>query len=190
MINMKLNNSILVGIIFLLIITVSCNRYIDKVKKETKTTIMQGDLVFYPDSNILIYRSNVGLKAGQEVYQPKSFKVEIPKKLKHYFISNSQNFSFVYDDDQIVSISIDLVNPGNTLEKIYQPSEEEIKKYIQKNSNIDDSKFNIANIEYLSNRRHQMINRGSASILLYNIKEENMVGFTNALKRFEFLTQN
>lgn len=173
--------------IFLLQVIVSCNHYIDAVKKETKTPIMQGDFTFYPDSNILIYRSNVGLKADHEVYQPKPFKVKIPKKLKHYTFSNSQNFAFFYDDNQVVNIHIDLMNSDNTIRKTYTPNEEEIREYIQKNISSDNSKFNISNIDYISNRRHQMINKGNASILLYNIKEQNIITFTDAVKGLEFL---
>ncbi len=55
-----------------IIVLQSCNRYIDK-SVGSVVPVQQGYMQFYSDSNILEYRSNVGLTRIQEKIYPKSF---------------------------------------------------------------------------------------------------------------------
>jgi hypothetical protein len=171
--------SFLISVLFL---TSSCNHYIDRVT----APVNQGYLTFYPDSNILIYKSNVGLVMDKEKYSPKSFYTRLPKGIKWYEMENSQTFRFYYANAQVILISIDLFNAPNKIDTSYIPMHEEINKLIMSASSTN-KKFNINRIGINEARKQIIIKKEAATILLYNIKPENLETFRATLESLEFL---
>lgn len=165
----------------------SCNKYIDTTKSKRETKILDGSFVFYPEQNILTYRSKVGLSKDSEVFYPKSFEVPLPKKLLHYQFSNSQDFYFFYNDNQTVYIKIDLERKSKGLDTLITPTKQEIAAFIKDNNFSQRDRYNINKIEFDDARKQMLIKRGAATILLYNIKEKNQDIFLKKLDEFKFL---
>lgn len=174
-------------LLFLLFIGVSsCNRYIDKAKRERKMPVMQGSFNFYPDSNVLIYKSNIKLKMDSYVYDPKPFYAKLPKDLKWYSVA-STTFVFYYNKNQIVAILIDIYNPEIIQDTIYVPNDDEIFTITTRTNPGSNKKYQIWRPETKRRRRHLIIKKDAATILLYNILPKNYNSYVNSLKQFRFL---
>ena len=171
----------------MLIATSSCNRYIDKATTERKLQIMEGNFTFYPDSNVLIYKSNVKLTMDTEVYAPKSFYTKLPKGIKWYEMENSQVFRFFYNKEQVVLINIDLRDSLTKVDSSYVPAREEMSKFVAGNASPSNRKFDVNKIELNKSRKQLIIKRDAATILLYNIEPKNYDSFVTFLKEFTFL---
>jgi len=184
---MKLISSVVFGLLLLLLFQASsCNHYIDKVTGERKMQIMQGSMTFYPDSNILIYRSAVGLRMDSEILKPKPFYAKLPKGLKWYSITNSQSFAFYYSDQQVVAINIDLSNKSFIRDTVYEPTKTELDDFINNNTS-DHGKYDMRYIKFNPQRKQRIIQKEAATILLYNITSENFSEFSEYLEGFRFL---
>ena len=161
----------------------SCNKYFDKVnnvqiKKE-------GFFTFYKNVNIFDYYSNVNFKADNEVWYPKSFEVNLPKGIKYWESSNSENFNFFYQGGQVILIHIDL-QKSSTENTVYTPTDLEIKEFIYQTLVNHNNKFSAEKIEINHSLKQIMIKKGSAKILLYNIANENYEAYFKALNTFRF----
>lgn len=175
-------------LLFVAIITIcSCNRYIDTTKTKRQISLKPGSFDFYPDSNVLFYDSNVKLKMDDVVLYPKSFKVTLPKKLKWYTFSNSKEFLFFYSKRQVVVIKVDLENQMLLRDTIYSPNEAELSNFISYKLHSTGNKYNIKDIPFDSNRKHMFIEKGAATILLYNIEVENYDSFYENAMSFNFV---
>jgi hypothetical protein len=166
----------------------SCNRYIDAVKSKTKTPIMQGYFDFCPaDSNVFVYKTNVGLKRDTEIAYPKSFKVTLPKGLRFYELSGSIDFGFYFDYDQVIFININAFDNVTKQDTFYIPRETELSELILNKLSTTNSKYNIKNISLNNSRRQAILMKGPATILLYNIKPENYDIFLKYVTDFGFI---
>jgi hypothetical protein len=173
--------------LLLSIMTLSaCNKYIDVTKTERRITVLQGQFILYPDSNILSYKSNVYIKMEEEKLKPKRFTVKLPKKIKFYNFSNSQDFCFFYDNKQSIYIKVDLQDNKLSKDTIYTPSEREINNLIQTAPFSNGTKYILAIDGIFPGRKQTIIKRGSATVLLYNIKEKNLTSFFEQLNTFRF----
>ncbi len=170
-------------LVSIVLIASSCSHYIDRVT----TPVNQGYLTFYPDSNVLIYKSNVGLKMDNERYNPKPFYTRLPKGIKWYEMENSQTFRFYYANAQVILISIDLFSEPNKIDTSYIPIQEEINKHIKSSASSTNEKFNINRIGINEARKQLIIKKEAATILLYNIKPKNLETFRATLESLEFL---
>jgi hypothetical protein len=185
---MKLTFSALFGLSLLLSVffATSCNRYIDKATTERKVQVMQGNITFYPDSNILVYKSNVGLRMDNEVLKPKSFYAKLPKGLKWYAIG-SDVFKFYYPNKQAVAVNINQSDNAPIHDTTYVPTEAELSRFIDLSNPSSSDKYDLSKIDYKPNRKHLIMKKGAATILLYNITPKNYSKFTEYLKEFKFL---
>lgn len=148
---------------------------------------MQGTLTFYPDSNVFIYKSSIGLKADNEVQKPKPFYVRLPKGLKWYGIENSQAFSFYYESGQVISIVIDLADNVVEKDSTYQPTKADIEKYRIAFTVEANQKYNMWNIGYDQKRKQLLVKKGAATILLYNVLPRNYDQFRSFIEAFKFI---
>jgi len=165
----------------------SCVRYIDKVSAPRRIQIMQGDLTFYRDSNILIYKSVIGIKKDTEVGHSKPFYAKLPKRLKWYEISNSESFNFFYDNDQAIVVNIDLFESSSLIDTTYVPDKDEIVKFIASCPIATSDNYDLKNISVKTTRKQLLIKKNSASILLFNIEPGNINLFESYLLKFKFL---
>lgn len=175
-------------LIIILFSSIACNRYVDNGKTERKIQIQQSAFTFFPDYNFLVYKSNVGLKMDDIIIKPKSFEVRLPKKIKSYTFSNSTNFYFYYNDEQAIFIKINLERTDLTKDTFYTPNPNEVTNIIHHDILGADSKYNINKIELNTNRKQTLIQKGAATILLYNIKADNQNTFFNFLNSFKFIS--
>lgn len=175
-------------LLFLILIgTESCNRYIDQVKTERRISAMQGSFTFYPDSNVLIYKSNIKLGMDTEVYTPRPFYTKVPKRLLWYKMANSTSFSFFYKAKQVIAIYIDLSAVGVSKDTAYIASDFDREQFLPHFSVDLHTKYDLWNIEMIKGRKHFLIRKGAATILLYNILPRNYDSFIEEMKQFRFL---
>ena len=175
------------SLLILILGITSCNRYIDSVKTKTTTSIMQGYFDFYPaDSNVLFYKTNIGLKRDTEVTYPKAFTVKLPKGLKFYEFS-STDFGFYYNNNQVVFMKVNVFDSIPNRDTFYFPKEAELNDFILNKIFTTNGKYNIKNISMNQSRKQAMIKKGAATILLYNIKPENYDLFLKDVSSFSFI---
>lgn len=184
---MKFTYSIVFCILSVLLVeTTSCNHHIDKVTGERKVQVMQGYMTYYPDSNILIYRNNVGLRMDTEVYTPKPFYAQLPQSLNWYSFASAGAFEFYYPRQQVVAINIDLYHTAFARDTIYEPTAAEVENFIN-TIMPGHGKYDIRKIKLNLQRKQCIIKKGAATILLYNITPENLGKFSQYLEELEFL---
>ena len=83
------------GTLVLFMLSLSaCNNYLDLTKEEKKIPVQQGEFIFSFDYNTLNYKSNIYVARDEEKLKPKSFTVNLPRKIKFYNLSNSEDFCF------------------------------------------------------------------------------------------------
>ena len=165
----------------------SCSHRIDKVSKHRKIVVAQGSLTFYPDSNVLIYRNNIGNRMDNEVLKPRPFYVKLPKGLKWYVMSNSQSFMFHYSNGQVVAINIDISDRANANDTIYEPTLVEVNDIVNSSFRDNSNKYDMKYIKHRDKRKDCVIKRGTATVLLYNVTAYNINEFRDCLKTFHFL---
>jgi hypothetical protein len=159
----------------------------DRAVSAREVRIKQGKMTFYTDSNILIYRDNVGIRMDKEVYKPRPFYVKLPKGILWYEMTNSESFAFYYKKGQAVLIQVDLSNSNPGQDTSYIPTESEIASFINLFPIETKSKFNVRNSVFIPGRTHLIIKKNGATILLYNIIPRNDSVFTTYLKQFKFI---
>lgn len=174
------------GIALLVMLNMSsCNRYIDVAGGSS--SIEQGTLKFYADSNVFTYRTNIVATRDQEKVYPKFFEVALPKKIKYYEFINSSDFGFYYDKGQVVFIKIDLEPKRRRIDTAYTPLKKELEEFVQTELKTRRSKYDIKNISLIEGRRNIIITKGDATILLYNITSDNENQFLSHLNTFRFI---
>lgn len=173
-------------ILFFLCMFTSCGRYIDKVSNKQNLPVKQGYFDFYPDSNILVYTSTIGLKRDTEKVDPKHFKITLPKGIKYYELTSSTDFTIYYDSKQVLFIRVDLEKNiiGDTM---YAPKRDELESFIQSGLTLKKSNYDIKEIGFNENRKNVFIRKGAATILLYNIKPSEYDQFYKSANTFSFL---
>ncbi|MCB0716651.1 MAG: hypothetical protein KDC06_11645 [Chitinophagaceae bacterium] len=163
----------------------SCNKYIDATNGST--SIEQGSLKFYTDSNLFTFRTNVVATRDKEKVYPKFFEVKLPKKIKYNEFINSTDFGFYYDKGQVIFIKMELEPKTQTKDTTYTPSQHELKQLIQSVLKTNGGKYDIKKIPAHKKRRNTILIRGEATILLFNIVDDNYKQFFNNVGSFKFI---
>ena len=141
----------------LFFVSASCNRYIDRSRGVNKIRVMQGDFSFYADNNVLIYKSNIGLRKDNEISYSKPFYVKLPKGIKWYEVLNSTFFSFYYDNRQVITINTEPSSEILSLDTFYVPEKSELDKFTIAGPPSRSAKFDIGKIELKPDRRQLII---------------------------------
>lgn len=176
----------ILSILLCLFLFASCGRYIDKVNSSQSLPVRQGYFDFYPDSNVLVYTSTVGLTRDTEKIYPKQFKVTLPKGIKYYELTGSTDFGIYYDKKKVFFIRIDLER-NVTGDTMYIPMRDELQRFIQSGLALKKSKYDIKKIEFIESRKNVFIRKGRATILLYNIKPSEYDLFYKSANTFSFV---
>ncbi|RFM26911.1 hypothetical protein [Deminuibacter soli] len=172
-------------VLFLVMLT-SCSRYIDKVNRGAETGVRNGFFIFYPDSNMLIYTSSVGLSRDTEKMSPEHFKVMLPKGIKYYEITNSTDFSVYYDGRQAIWIRIDF-DKNLRRDTIYNPTQRELDSLLESRPIVQKSKYDITAKAFSVKRKSVLVKKDGAIILLYNIKPNKYGQFYKSVNSFSFI---
>lgn len=163
----------------------SCNWYIDVTNEST--SIEQGTLKFYTDSNLFTYRTNIVATRDKEKVYPKFFEIKLPKKIKYYEFINSTDFGFYYDKGQVIFIKMELEPTAQTKDTTYTPSQRELEELIQSVLKTNGGKYDIKKIPAHKERRNVILIKGDATILLYNMADDNYKEFFDNVSSFKFI---
>lgn len=163
----------------------SCNRYVDATNGST--SIDQGSLKFYTDSNLFTYKTNIIATRDNEKVPPKFFEVTLPKKMKYYELTNSTDFGFYYDKGQAIFIKIELDPKIQIKDTTYTPSKEELEELIKAVLKTNGDKYDIKKIPAYKERRNTILVKSDATILLFNITEDKYKQFFDDVKSFKFI---
>lgn len=175
------------SIITLATTTGSCSRYVDKTTSIKEIPIYQGWLCFYSDSNVLFYKNKVGQQRGigTEAAYPNPYYIKLPKSLIWWTIGQD-SFVFNYQNKQAIAIYMDLFHDKKIKDTSFIPNNIEIASALPHFS-VKRDKYDLWNIPMLRNRKHYIIYKGDAIILLYNILPSNYEHFIEATNSFKFL---
>jgi hypothetical protein len=165
----------------------SCSHYLDKATG-TSFKDAQGSISYYPDSNVMTYSSNIGLKADGEILNPRHFVAILPKGLLYGEEDNSMSFGFYYSKNQVIAIHIILSdNYPKGSDSAFVPSSMQIDDFKDLSQLDSDHKHHLRKMEDRSSRKQLIIRKGPATILLYNILPQNLDKFTRCMQQFRFL---
>lgn len=154
----------LLSLLQLLLLTSSCNRYIDQVTSVKIYPIRQGSIAFYPDSNVLVYKTNIRIQLDSDIYMIKPFYTKLPKGLKWYSIGLS-SFEFYYPNKQAIAVDINYYDNAPVFDTSYVPTESELQKIIDLNGGSIKDKYSLSKITVNSKRKQLIIKKGTATIL-------------------------
>jgi len=183
-----MNSKYTLGPIFAFCVVLSsCNHYIDQSKTLQSWPIMQGEMQFYPDSNVLEFKSNMVFRADTEKWPARSFYSQFPKGLIWYDFDYGASFIFYYSDKQVIAIWINIQNLPNKPDSIFVPSGDYVTEFRNAKLVPSGHKYNIREIPYMNNRKQVLIRRRDAMILLYNIKQRNFDNFLKKIETFKFI---
>jgi len=138
------------------------------------------DLIYTYDSNIQLTRDN-------ETIIPKHFCIRVPSDIKYYESINSSDFGFYYSGKQIIFIKIDLENKMPVADTIYQPTREQILEVLAHAQTSNNRSHSLNKIQILDNRKHMIMQRGAATILLVNIYPKKFDSFLEGIQQFQFI---
>ena len=174
-------------LIFLFSVCSCTTNYIDTVGNHSQIPVNSDFFQFYPDSNVFRYKSNIVLTKDTEKVYPKFFEVTLPKKIRYYTLIGSTDFSFYYDKNQVVFIKIDIEGTKSNTDTVYTPSREQLDEFIESEVRAGSGKYNLKNTSFNPSRKHLVMQKGDAAILLYNIEGKNLDLFSNYVGQFRFI---
>jgi len=179
--------SLITAVIALLVVfsMSSCRTYIDATNGSTP--VEQGSLKFYTDNNLFTFKTSIILTRDKEEVHPKFFQVTLPKKIRYYEFINSTDFGFYYDKGQVVFIKIELEPVSKRSDTIYTPLKGQLEEFLQADLKTGGGKYDIKKIPFYKDRKNAIITKGDATIILYNITDNNYDQFLKYLNRFEFI---
>ena len=128
-------------------------------------------------------------RGNNEIFKPKSFEINLPKKIKYWEAISGANFGFYYKSKQVIFINTDLYNcSNNKSDSIYTPSEKEMENLITTTFETSRKKRrDIKEIPFLKGRKYQIVKKQGVTILLYNIKNKNYDDYLKLIKTFKEL---
>lgn len=163
----------------------SCTPYLDYGKNIHTDYI---DFNYLENYNEFIYKSKINSIADKEIYYTTHFSINIPKEIKNWE-SSGNTFYFEYGSKEIIYINTGYKNKqevgGWTLR---EANNDEI--YNMLSSYWNKKKYNENTLKKRGLKRVSKVYfDGRVSILLYNIKQENLDDYLGLIKKFKYLTQ-
>jgi len=157
----------------------SCSTYLD-VGSNIKSEKL--DFIYHKDYNEFIYKSDVNSSADNEIYITTNFSEHLPKKILNWKVRGNE-FYFKYSEQQSIYIKSGNMNLSNSANwTVKNADKENISKIIKDYENLKEYNFNIR-----KDRISKIYSDGRVSILLLNIKKENINNFLNLIKNFKYL---
>lgn len=161
----------------------SCKSYIDLPKHSVDSEYMIFE--YGNHKNKFIYKNNVAARADKEIYKPTHFEITLPKNIVNWAVS-SNHFFFEYKHKQMIYIYSSYENKENE-EKHWWKEEisyNDLQKYI--GEYWTGRKYNENSLYKIWEENPSSIyTNGKYKILLFNIKKDNVVTFTESIKTFK-----
>lgn len=175
---------ILILVVLVVANLAACNRYIDKIY--SGKDIQYYYLHPFLDSNIFKYKTDVILTRDTEKIYPKSFEMVLPKKMRFYEIMGSTDFSFYYNHKQVICMKINLEKKEPVKDSVYTSiALGQIEKFVSTIRTGSD-KFDLQKIDPIPGRKHVILQKSYATILLYNILPGNIETYTQKASQITF----
>lgn len=180
-----------------IIILSSCSKKLDTIKHNTPEPVKNElskdiTLEYFYHYNIFNYESKIAASRDTEITNPKHFRIKLPKGLKYYVLNPLTDFGFYYDRKQVIFIKIKLFkNEVHKNDSIVSLTNKQLENLIETEiSSAGNRRYNIKDMAIVPGRKHLLIEKGDAFILLYNIKEENFATFSEYVKEFKFIEKH
>lgn len=147
------------------------------------------NLLSYPDSIVYTFTPHLVPQKDKESFPPLLFKIKLPPHVLSNFTSGFDAFGFRYPDRQTVYVYIDYYdkNAADTAYRVIRQDEIEHLLVDDLNAINYRNKLDIDNNPFSATRETWLIKKGAATILLYNIRKENMTRFLRDAGSFTFL---
>ena len=176
---MKVLSKLTLAILTLL---TACTHYLDK---NYMFTGKDYEFVSLKDKNIFSCTSNLILTRDTEEIPSTKFKLYLPKNIKTFNIGDMNRFIFYYPNKQYFFIHMD--NERKRIvsnDTLYTPNPKELEPFIER---LGTPIVKEPGTHKREHRVRLIFKRRNASILLYNIKKENMETFIKCAESLEFL---
>ena len=147
------------------------------------------NLLSYPDSIVYTFTPHLVPQKDTEPLPPLLFKIKLPPHVLSSYTSGFDAFGFRYTDQQTVYVYIDYYekNATDTAYRVIRENEIEHLLLDDLNAINYQNKLDIDNNPFSPARETWLIKKGPATILLYNIRKENMTRFLRDADSFTFL---
>jgi len=160
-------------LLILILNIVSCST-IDK-NKDINTSYY--DFIFKKKYNEFIYKSKINSHAGSQIYITTNFTIALPKGIQKWMKSDNE-FVFDYKNNEFIFINSGYENIGNeqnwTIRNLENNEFEKIFKEFPE-PKVDKKRVS------------KIYSNGKISILLINIKKQNIEYYINLIKNFKYL---
>ncbi len=164
----------------------SCATYVDNTVG--KVRVLDGYLMSEKSFNQLVYEAKKTYKVDTEIVNPTSYSINIPKKIKEFFVGRIGKCWIDYGHNQFVIL---VQNETPNLSESYIISEDDWQKKVRGNFDIEVlHKLKLDELHVLKNRSSMIYNKDSISVILYNIKNENFKKFAESIKTIQVGTTN
>lgn len=185
---MKFNFKILISTLLLTILT-SCSeyKYIDNPKFGDSIDYKDFGFKQFENYNTFYSRCKIGMNADNEISYFQHFDINVPKNIKKWWYSGSE-FFIEYEKGQIISI-----NPGREIKNEKITDWKELVKDADLLSDISDYYTNIhkKRWDYSAKTKSGRITKiyfdGHSTIILFNIKKENEIEFSNIKNSLNYI---
>lgn len=169
----------------------SCSvRYYDTLERKIELPKDYGSFNVYENYNVFYFQNKLIETRDKERYYPAYFNINLPKRLRNYSLGGMNQFIFNYDNKQAIYIYANIYNSlVINLDTMYTPSQVEVESIIDKQfySISPRGKFSIEQNRFDKKRRHIIVKKNTATIILYNIKRENVETFIKSANTFTFM---
>ena len=141
------------------------------------------------DSLVYQFKPKVSPRADNGYVHPLFFRIKLPAGLLHSYSSGFDSFGFLYPDKQVIYVYLNRLSQNVRDTSYLVPGDDEIDRLLLDDLNTvnSSSKLDIDNNPFDPKRGTWLIKRGKATILLYNIRKENMTRFLRFAGSFTFI---
>ena len=145
--------------------------------------------------------TSVGARADNEVFDHMNFEIKLPPQMEYYAFSHGCEgfFKFFYKRDESIFIITPLLPSVLPEDTIYEPTIDEVDKVIYHFllSDYEESPKNRKIVRKLDNlksmkkdRRNLVIVKNGITILLFNIKKENLQQYQELVSSVKLIDAN
>jgi len=147
------------------------------------------NLSVFADSIVYTFTPHLVPHADKDPIPPLLFKIKLPPHVLSSYTSGFDAFGFRYPDQQTVYLYIDYYDKKavDTSYRVILPDEIEHLLLDDLNAINYENKLDIEKNPFSTEREPWLIKKGQATILLYNIRKENMTRFLHDADSFTFL---
>ncbi|MDO6432486.1 hypothetical protein Q4E93_17915 [Flavitalea sp. BT771] len=145
--------------------------------------------MYYQDSVVYLFNTNMIPRSDNEFIRPLLFRIKLPAGLLCTYTSGFDAFGFLYPEKQVVFVHLDPYgeNFHDTSYRIMDKRETERLLLYKLNTLNHRDQLDMDGNPFDPNRSTWLIKRGKATILLYNINNENASRFIRYAMSFSFL---